>query len=481
MYNSNLNKNCAKKMTPFTFNCPDISPLQAMLAVHDMPYSLWLDSADTNHPGARYSFILCHPLETIESKDGVTTLTSIQGQLRKEQDPFAILQERLQSFSPGNKHLMRKVPPFQGGAAGYFGYDLGRNLERLPEKAHNDPTVPDMAVGIYDMVFAYDHDLERSQIIVQALHKEEARQKHAHMLRLLSRKPVLTQNSFVPQWRAAYSEAEYKNRVQKIIDYIHAGDIFQANFTQRFDAALPRDFDAFVHYLHMRISNPAPFATFMNLGNIQISSASPERFLKTSGARAETRPIKGTRPRSSDKDIDILNRNALLNSEKDTAENTMIVDLMRNDFSRICTPESINVRELCVMESFASLHHLVSTVEGRLPNDKDSLDLLRACFPGGSITGAPKIRAMEIIEELEDTRRGPYCGAAGYIGFDGNMDTNILIRTLIYNGASVSLQTGGGIVADSRPAAEYQEMLDKAEAIFKSFERPGRIAHRNAA
>ena len=459
-------------MKPYAFPYNRLTPGQAMAAVHDQPYAMWLDSADLGHESGRYSYVALQPLETLEAKDGEITITSIQGQIRKEGDVFDILKTRLQDYAPMGSFLPGHAP-FQGGALGYFGYDLARQLETLPS-TQPPRDIPDMAIGIYDMVFAFDHRDNTGEIIVHAGYEEEAEKKYAHMVRLRSQKKRSGNNSYSPQWQAAFDQSAYEARVQRVIDYIRAGDIFQANFTQRFAAELPVDFSAFSHYLDLRAGNPAPFACFMNFGNgLQISSASPERFLRTTGAKVETKPIKGTRPRVADIAIDKLHQNALMNSEKEKAENTMIVDLLRNDLSRVCLPDSVEVTKLHDLESFASVHHLVSTIEGRMPNDKHSLDVLRAAFPGGSITGAPKIRAMEIIEELEQGQRGPYCGGAGYIGFNGDMDMNILIRTLVYEGTEVSFHTGGGITAQSDPSAEYQEMLDKAAAIFASFEKTG--------
>ncbi len=239
---------------------------------------------------------------------------------------------------------------------------------------------------------------------------------------------------------------------------------------------LPRDFEPFVHYIHMRDLNPAPFGCYMNLGEVKISSVSPERFITAKDGQVETCPIKGTRPHVADTSQDRAFQQDLEQSEKDRAENTMIVDLLRNDLSKVCTPESIEVSDLCKLETFSNVHHLVSYIRSKLDQNQDAIDLLKACFPGGSVTGAPKIRAMEIIEELETDRRGPYCGSVGYIGFDGTLDSNILIRTLVYDADGVSLQVGGGVVVDSNPAQEYQETLDKAEGILKSFD-PVRQEH----
>lgn len=261
--------------------------------------------------------------------------------------------------------------------------------------------------------------------------------------------------------------------VQKVIDYIHAGDIFQANLTQRFTADLPKDFSPYGFYQNLRAINPALFAAYLNFDGFSIASSSPERFLKLDHKKAETRPIKGTRPRHTDPQCDQKNATDLAQSAKDRAENTMIVDLLRNDLSKVCTPHSVHVPELCAVHSFASVHHLVSTVTGELEEGQTALDLLAGCFPGGSITGAPKVRAMEIISELEACPRGPYCGAIGYIGFDGNMDTNIVIRTVVFKDNLAAAQVGGGIVADSDPLAEYNETLDKARALFDAFHQKG--------
>ena len=446
-----------------------INILKAFLAVKHMPYSLLLDSADQNHPNSRYSFAMCYPIETVEAKNGKITVTNWEEKISFEGDPFAVLQSRIATWVSETIRTPN-MPPFQGGAAGLFGYDLGRTLENLPEIAKDNSKTPDMAIGIYDQVLAHDHVLKKTYLFTHANNERDAHKKSDFLIDLFTQeydKPDYTAQDL--DWASNFEKNDYQEQVQKIIDYIHAGDIFQANMTQRFDAELPEEFDPFIHYLHMRDVNPAPFATYMNLGNIKISSASPERFLTARDGHVETRPIKGTRPHVADPQKDQAYKKDLQNSAKDRAENTMIVDLLRNDLSRVCDAHSIDVTGLCDLETFTSVHHLVSTVRGRLRKDQTAVDLLRACFPGGSITGAPKIRAMEIIEELEPTRRSAYCGSMGYIGFDGTMDTNILIRTLTYEDNKVSLQVGGGIVADSDPAAEYQETLDKADAILKSF------------
>jgi para-aminobenzoate synthetase component 1 len=263
-----------------------------------------------------------------------------------------------------------------------------------------------------------------------------------------------------------FSRSDYEAMVRRVVDYILAGDIFQANLSQRFRAPLPEGMTPFGLYCRLRRLNPAPFAAFLKFDDVEIASASPERFLSLRGNRVETCPIKGTRPRGCTPTEDRILADELLDSEKDRAENVMIVDLLRNDLSRVCRDGSVEVPRLCGLESFATVHHLVSTVLGELRPGMTAVDLLAACFPGGSITGAPKIRAMEIIAGLEPTRRGPYCGSIGYIGFDGSMDTSIVIRTYAMRNGQVTFQAGGGIVADSEPAAEYAETLAKAQALI---------------
>ncbi|MCC7305281.1 MAG: aminodeoxychorismate synthase component I [Alphaproteobacteria bacterium] len=456
-------------MKLYSFELPGTEACAVFASFAAQPYALFLDSADRAHPDARYSFILFHPLETIEAKDGKITITNPRQQTSFTGDPFKIVEERLQDHS-FSKELTEGLPPFQGGAAGMFGYELARGIERLPEHGQHNPDMPDMAVGIYDKIIAFDHGQEKAWIIVQAEGDAEAEKKYAYTAGLMKD----TEEAFVPgepvEWRSNFTRESYKDAVARVIEYIYEGDIFQANLAQKFEADLPEGFDPYTHYMNLRAVNPAPFAAYMNLGNIKIASASPERFLQVRQEKVVTKPIKGTKPRGTNPAEDSKYRAELERSEKDKAENTMIVDLLRNDLSKTCEKESVNVEKLCAIESFASVHHMVSTISAALKAEHSALDLLRACFPGGSITGAPKVRAMEIISAMENTRRGPYCGALGYIGADGGMDMNILIRTLAYEGNTVSFHAGGGITAESNPGAEYQETLDKAERIFRSFD-----------
>ncbi|MCB9990932.1 MAG: aminodeoxychorismate synthase component I [Rhodospirillales bacterium] len=478
------------KLYSFTFY--DAAPHDLFAALARQPYSLFFDSADASHELNRYSFIAFQPIETIESKDGKITVTNREQQLSFFGNPFDALKDRLETYGL-DRESKDEWPPFQGGAAGFFGYDLGRSLEKLPEFTRPHPDMPDMAVGIYDHVYAYDHQKEKGWFLIHAEDEQQAEARYQQFTQLTSpphpnpppaggRDEKGWRSNAEPypqlgggdtdagQWHASHSKDEYERAVQRVIDYIYAGDIFQANLSQRFEATLPAGFDAYSHYKTLRRVNAAPFAGFMNFGNVRIASASPERFLFCKDRKVETRPIKGTAKRDANDTVDRIYRNHLQNSAKDRAENMMIVDLLRNDLSKVCEDHSIEVPQLCKLESFAKVHHLVSIVKGTLRADQSPLDLLAGSFPGGSITGAPKVRAMEIIEELETVRRGPYCGAMGYIGYNGTMDTNIAIRTLVYDGNSVSFNAGGGIVADSNPSAEYEETLAKAEAIFGSFE-----------
>lgn len=429
-------------------------------ALADQPYSLFFDSNRPSHSLSRYSYICWKPFETIECKDGRIVITNDDNQFNYSGDPFVALRERLALRSDNIRHD-KKLPPFQGGAAGFFGYDLGRSLEKIPSVAKQDESMPDMCVGLYDKILAYDHTNKLSFLIINASDENSALGEKDYIESL-----KIVDTPYHPEpvsWHAKKSEQDFKKDISKVIDYIYAGDIFQANLSRRFTAQLPDQFNAYTHYTHLRQTNSAPFSAFMNFGDVKLASCSPERFLNVTGRAVETRPIKGTLPSSQNSDI-------LRQSQKDKAENAMIVDLMRNDLSKTCEDHSVEVTNLCNIETFEGLHHMVSTVQAKLKGDKTAIDVLRACFPGGSITGAPKIRAMEIIEELEPDRRGPYCGAMGFVGFDGTMDTNVAIRTLVYNKNTVSLQTGGGIVSDSDPVAELNETLTKADKIFSSFD-----------
>lgn len=435
---------------------PWVTPHELFHAFADEPFALFLDSAtaQATHDASlhgRWSFIAVDPFETMVWRKG------------DEGIPFSRLKERMAELAaPAHSGL----PPFAGGAAGYFGYDLGRTLERQRAKprAVDDQGLPDMALGFYDAVVAFDHIERRASIVAPS--EERANALRPRIENATSRATTVAAKALA--FRSNFTRDGYERAVAKVVDYIHAGDIFQANLSQRFEARLAAGDTPYQLYLRLREESPAPFASFFNFGDGVLVSSSPERFLLVHDREVETKPIKGTRPRGRTLEEDAEHAADLLSSEKDRAENVMIVDLLRNDISRACEDGSVIVEKLCALERFAQVHHLVSTVRGKLRGDQSHVDLLAACFPGGSITGAPKLRAMEIIDELEPTTRGPYCGAIGYLGFDGAMDTSIAIRTMVVKGDRVTFQAGGGITADSDPTTEYEETLTKARGMARA-------------
>ena len=366
--------------------------------------------------------------------------------------------------------------PFCGGAVGYLGYELGRHLERVPVPEGDDLGLPDMAMLFCDVVIAIDHREGRC-LVLSSGHPEPPgpgrRERAAARAREVEERlragaplgPAARPRQAV-RVESSFTRHGYERAVAEVIERILAGDIFQANLAQRLAADLPAGLAPLDLYRRLRDRNPAPFASLLKLGDAAVASSSPERFLRLAGRRVTTCPIKGTRPRAADPGRDRALAEELAASAKDRAENVMIVDLLRNDLSRVCRDGSVDVPSLCRLERFATVHHLVSTVAGDLRPGLTAVDLLAACFPGGSITGAPKIRAMEVIAELEPVRRGPYCGAIGYLGFDGSLDSSVVIRTFAMRGGRVTFGAGGGIVADSDPAAEYEETMTKAGALL---------------
>lgn len=466
---------------PHVVEIPFLDPLTAFAAFAEEPFAVFLDSALAGERGGRYSFIAVEPFETLLSKDG--RIEQAGGSFAG--DPFEALRGELARHS---METVAGIPPFQGGAAGYFAYDLCHHLEKLPKLGPEEPAFPDLVVGLYDAVVAFDN-LERRAWIVSSGYPErepEARERRAKARAeaIRARVGAAPGASFPgerardapgwtsPIWHADCERRAYEAKVGRVIDYIYAGDIFQANLSREIRARLPAGLHPFRLYARLRALNPAPFAAYLGFGEVAIASSSPERFLRVSDGWVETRPIKGTCRRGETPERDRELAQSLLASEKDRAENVMIVDLLRNDLSRVCRAHTVEARELCVLETFATVHHLTSTVVGRLNPRATPVDLLRAAFPGGSITGAPKIRAMQIIAELEGRPRGPHFGSIGYIGFDGAMDSNIAIRTVAIKDATMTIRVGGGIVADSDPGREFEETEAKAEALLRAAESP---------
>jgi para-aminobenzoate synthetase component 1 len=457
---------------PLVRPLPFVEPLLAFQPFAGDPAAVLFDAV----PGTRgrYAYLCVSPFATLCARGEETRRDGqeIGG------NPFERLAELL---APFRQRAVPGLPPFQGGAAGLLGYELAPHLERLPAPWPDDLGAPDLFVGLYDVIAAFDMARGAAWIVSTgfpargAARRARARMRADWLACRLAEVKALPPLPVAPSggWRAEVTAATYESRVVQALELIRAGDIFQANLSQRFHAALPAALSPLALYRRLRAAAPAPFAAYAALGgDAWLLSASPERFLSLSAeGDVATCPIKGTRPRRADPARDAAEAAALLASAKDRAENLMIVDLMRNDLARVCRSGSVRVPRLCALESFATVHHLVSTVTGRLRPDRGPVDLLRAAFPGGSVTGAPKIRAMEIIHALEGVRRGPYCGALCWIGFDGAMDSSILIRGLTIGRHGVTAQAGGGIVADSEPAAEYAESRLKAAALLESLGR----------
>jgi para-aminobenzoate synthetase component 1 len=481
---------------------PPPDPARCCEQLDGLEYRLLLDSAARGTRLGRYSFLMADPVAVVRSKGVTTECLDASGAPRVcAGDALDVVRELLVAHSA---EPIPALPPFQGGAAGYLAYDWGRVLERLPAPRFDDLAMPDVVLGVYDWVLAWDHDASRAWLISTGLPETvagaRAARAEARAVEVRARlsstidtprlegssRPVPgsgpgdeSYRGLAPNFpaypvdeagsrvalRSSFTHQAYLDAVARVRDYIYAGDIFQANLSQRFEAPLAEP--PWQLYRRLRTRNAAPFAAYMELPDAAVLSASPERFLRVGvDGRVETRPIKGTRPRGLGPEHHAPLGQALTESAKDQAENLMIVDLMRNDLSRVCTPGSVRVPELFALERYATVHHLVSTVVGTLEPDHDALDLLRAAFPGGSITGAPKVRAMEIIAELEPSARGVYCGSIGYWSVTGALDTSIAIRTAIARGDRLYFSAGGGIVADSVPEQEYRETLDKARGII---------------
>jgi para-aminobenzoate synthetase component I len=438
--------------------CPD--PWDVARRLAHRSHLLFLDSSDRHPDRGRFSYVMADPTEWFESSGrGLAPLA--------------------EHASIGCESNLPGLPPFQGGYAGLFGYGIGRSLERIPAPRTDEFRVPDLAVGRYDWVVAFDHARSRAWFIARggAANAWSSIRDDLESNAIAPPTPNDLHHSdpaTIGERHATRFDGVYSNfprerflrAVRRVIEYIHAGDAFQVNLAQRLLAKLADHPLALFGRLRERC--PAPYGCYFDLGRFQIASASPEQFLQMNGEDVRTRPIKGTRPRGRTAGEDAAQLRDLVANPKDRAENVMIVDLLRNDLGRVCEYGSIHVPKVCEVESYNYVHHLVSEVRGRLRSGRTPFDLLRAAFPGGSVTGAPKVRAMEIIAELEPTARGPYCGSIGFVGFDGAMDSNILIRTFTAGGGWLQFPVGGGIVADSDPEREYEETLHKAAGLLRA-------------
>ncbi|MCF5861133.1 aminodeoxychorismate synthase component I [Aeromonas veronii] len=433
---------------------------QLFARLQHQPWAMLLESAGPLGADNGFDIISADPLATLETRGEVTTLRVGANISKHHEDPLALLAHTQQQLL-GELDLCATHLPFIGGALGLFGYDLGRRFERLPVQAAADIAVPDMAVGIYDWALLRSVATGDWQLVHWG---DEA--GLANRLAWLEQQQAKPAPAFALQgsWQSNMSRAEYGEKFARIQEYLAAGDCYQINLTQRFSA--PYQGDEWQAYCLLATANKAPFSAFIRLPESALLSLSPERFLLLDGRHIETKPIKGTRPRHPDPATDRQVARELAQADKDRSENLMIVDLLRNDIGRVSRPGSVSVPHLFAVESFPAVHHLVSTIHGELDARWQGVDLLRACFPGGSITGAPKIRAMEIIEELEPQRRNAYCGSIGYLSQHGRMDTSICIRTLIAEAGRLHCWAGGGIIADSDADSEYQETYDKVARIL---------------
>jgi para-aminobenzoate synthetase component 1 len=470
--------------------------------IKDRPYSFFLDSGMDPQRLGRYSFLGSEPFLVISSRGSEITLVRGGEHEVQHGNPFDAMGKLLEMYKLD--HCPAPMP-FLGGAVGYFSYDLCHFIERLPSTAIDDFKLPESYFAFYDTIVALDHlegkaylvatgfpEMEEGQRLRRARMRLEEMKSWlcpSHSVIAVSRSPEQSEGKakqssdrdcFVAtaprndtqskeiMLKSNFTHEEYMKAVNKVREYVAAGDVFQVNLSQRFEADLK--IPPYELYKRLRMVNPAPFASYLNFPGVVIVSASPERFLKVQGDLVETRPIKGTRPRGSDSVEDERLAQELTHSTKDRAENMMIVDLERNDLGRVCHYGTVKVTELAILETFPTVFHLTSTVVGRLRRGKSNIDLLKATFPGGSITGAPKVRAMEIIDELEPTKRSVYTGSIGYLGFNEDMDINIVIRTFLVKEGKAYFQVGGGIIYDSDPEAEYVETLDKAKALIQALQ-----------
>jgi para-aminobenzoate synthetase component 1 len=482
---------------------PDV--LEAFESVLQFPYPILFDSATAVTAVARYSFVTADPGMVVRAKGWIVDLIDLKNGTTVQQrgralDFVAEMLDAMQCCQANDDcatHLpidteWNDLPPFHGGAAGYIGYEYSTVLERLPKAKIDDIAIPDVVMGLYDWVIAWDHVTQKAWVIgndelrvsavVKLLRDYTASKRQANETKVTEEINLVSHSAPIIQCEAqfpsTFTATSYAAAVQQVQQHITTGEIFQANLSQRFHIALPKlsnnsmesSVASWELYKKLRSINPAPFASYFDFGDGIIASASPERFLLSDAdGKVETRPIKGTRSCAKTEFMDAVVIDELLKSEKDAAEHVMIVDVLRNDLSRVCIEGSVHVPSLMAHERYATVHHLVSTIVGQLRPDMNPIALLHACFPGGSITGAPKIRAMEIIAQLEPVTRGPYCGTMAYLSTTGAMDTSILIRTYVIKDDHLYFAAGGGIVADSDPPAEYIETLVKAKALMQAF------------
>lgn len=450
-------------MKPWAFEVAYVEPFQALRMLSPSDKVIFFDSANFRPELGRYSYIALDPFLTLKFQQEKTYLDGCY----REAEPFALLEECFQNYQ---LDTIADLPPFQGGVAGVFCYDLLTQFEQVT--LPNNSTAPEMFLGFYDLVLAFDQTEKKAWIFSSGFpeldpvkRQQRAEQRYQEMLIKLQQIPEPLPAYELSEIVSNFTEQEYCCAVEKIKQYIFDGDVFEVCLSQRFSCHYQDEVNPLSIYQRLRAINPAPFAAYLKFDELTLLSASPERFLQLRNNIVESRPIKGTCKRSNDPQIDQELAQALLTSEKDRAENAMIVDLLRNDLSKVCKDGTVNVANFAQLESYATVHHLVSSVTGELRPESNAIDLLQAAFPGGSITGAPKVRAMQIISEIEPDNRSAYCGNLVYLGFDGCMDSSILIRTMVMYQNELSFHAGGAVVLDSDPLSEYQETLNKAKAL----------------
>jgi len=436
----------------------NLNPLEVYNVFKKESDTILLDSSKEDKNLSKFSFIGLNPFMTFEAKGKSCLVDNIE----VSGEPFEVLDELIEKYKL-SEDIYPEIPLISG-AIGYISYDVCRILENLPNNSEEDFEISDIKFIFYNNIIIFDLQNNKQYITSLNGDKKEVDLILNKIKQAIKIKEIIVEEknkSFISN----FNKEDYKSAITKLKDYIVSGDVYIANMTQRFYTESTED--SFEIYKKLRSINKAPFSAFMNFNDFQVISSSPERFLEINNRKVITRPIKGTRPRGRTKEEDTINSLELLNSEKDKAELLMVVDLERNDLSKVCKPHSVKVTELFKLETYATVFHLVSTVEGELKEGVSAIKCIKECFPGGSITGTPKIRAMEIIEELEGLKRNIYTGSIGYFDFRGNADFNIAIRTIIKKDNKAYFGVGGGITYDSIEEEEYNETLDKAEALMR--------------
>jgi len=454
------------------------TPVSAFYKINNSDYTFLLESVEGGEKVGQYSFLGSNPSIIFQSKGNDVRTDYLETGAHEEIseiDPLAELEKLMGQYKPVS---VDGLPRFHGGVVGYLGYDMVRFVEELPDETEDDIDLPDCFFVLTDTILVFDHVNHKIKVVSNAHITNGADAAYAEAIEKIERLiETLRKPLIIRQQHRMYRASEvtsnmtqdaYENMVRKAKEYIKAGDIIQAVLSQRLST--PMSADSFDFYRALRTVNPSPYMYYLKFGDIKIAGSSPEVMVRVEGDRAEMRPIAGTRPRGQTEKEDIALAEELLADPKERAEHVMLVDLGRNDLGRVCEYGSVVVDEMMVIERYSHVMHIVSNVVGKLHEGKNAFDVIRACFPAGTLSGAPKIRAMEIIDELEPTRRGPYGGAVGYFSFSGNADTAITIRTLVAKGDTAYIQAGAGIVADSDPEREHQESLNKAKALLKAIE-----------